>query len=246
MEQLLEKVRLLHIQNDFKNNGGEDKYFRMALLMEELGEICDALTKQKPNFKEEHADLLILLLGNCVAYDIDIIKLTSEKLDRLLKMKARTDGNGHSRLITELEEKNIIITGGGTGIPNSATHGALAVNGISIAYSNEGHCEGGHEPATFRVATEMGWDGRSVLAVKSSDLLIVIGGCNGTLNEITLAYLNNIPIWVLEDSSEMICRLKNFLYEGKYIDKRKNVEIEFFNSAQSMIEKLNSKNILQN
>ena len=105
MEQLLEKVRLLHIQNDFKNNGGEDKYFRMALLMEELGEICDALTKQKPNFKEEHADLLILLLGNCVSYDIDIIKLTSEKLDRLLKMKARTDGNGHSRLITELEEK---------------------------------------------------------------------------------------------------------------------------------------------
>lgn len=144
------------------------------------------------------------------------------------------------------EKKHIIITGGGTGIPNSATHGALAVNGISIAYSNEGHCEGGHEPATFRVATEMGWDGRSVLAVKSSDLLIVIGGCNGTLNEITLAYLNNIPIWVLEDSSEMICRLKNFLYEGKYIDKRKNVEIEFFNSAQSMIEKLNSKNILQN
>ena len=51
---------------------------------------------------------------------------------------------------------------------------------------------------------------------------------------------------VYEDSSEMICRLKNFLYEGKYIDKRKNVEIEFFNSAQSMIEKLNSKNILQN
>ena len=86
------------------------------------------------------------------------------------------------------EKKHIIITGGGTGIPNSATHGALAVNGISIAYSNEGHCEGGHEPATFRVATEMGWDGRSVLAVKSSDLLIVIGGCNGTLNEITLAY----------------------------------------------------------
>lgn len=54
------------------------------------------------------------------------------------------------------EKKHIIITGGGTGIPNSATHGALAVNGISIAYSNEGHCEGGHEPATFRVATEMG------------------------------------------------------------------------------------------
>ena len=49
------------------------------------------------------------------------------------------------------EKKHIIITGGGTGIPNSATHGALAVNGISIAYSNEGHCEGGHEPATLTI-----------------------------------------------------------------------------------------------
>lgn len=105
MDELIEKVRLLHIQNDFKNNGGEDKYYRMSLMMEELGEICEALTKQKDNFKEEHADLLILLLGNCVAYDIDIIKLTSEKLDRLLKMEAMTDEDGHTRLITSLGER---------------------------------------------------------------------------------------------------------------------------------------------
>ncbi|GFI32453.1 hypothetical protein IMSAGC013_03852 [Lachnospiraceae bacterium] len=105
MEELLEKVRLLHEQNDFKNNGGEDKYYRMSLLMEELGEICEALTKQKGNFKEEHADLLILLLGNCVAYDIDIVNLTSEKLDKLLKMKPKIDNDGHTRLITSLEEK---------------------------------------------------------------------------------------------------------------------------------------------
>lgn len=130
-----------------------------------------------------------------------------------------------------LKKKHIIITSGGTGIPDSATHGALSVNGLSIAYSSEGHCESRTEPATFRVATEMGWDGRSVLAVKSSDLLIVIGGCNGTLNEITLAYLNNILIWILKNSSEMICRIERFLYKGKYIDKRKNVEIEFFDSA---------------
>lgn len=104
MDELLEKVRLLHIKNDFKHNGGEDKYFRMSLLMEELGEICEALTKQKSNFKEEHADLLILLLGNCVAYDIDIIKLTSDKLDKLLKMSTRTDGSGHTRIVTALED----------------------------------------------------------------------------------------------------------------------------------------------
>lgn len=44
MEQLLEKVRLLHIQNDFKNNGGKISIFVNGVAYEELGEICDALT----------------------------------------------------------------------------------------------------------------------------------------------------------------------------------------------------------
>ena len=136
------------------------------------------------------------------------------------------------------EMSHIVITGGGTGIPSAATQGALAADGICIAYSNEGHCESTPEPATFRVATEMGWDGRSVLAVKSCDVLIVLGGCNGTLNEITLAYLNNIPIWILRDSSEMISRLHSFLYLGKYMDERKNVEIEFFDSVQDIIKRI--------
>ena len=75
MEQLLERVRELHIKNDFKNNGGEDKRFRMLLLMEELGEICSSITKNKGDFEEEHADLLILLLGNCIAYDLSLIHI---------------------------------------------------------------------------------------------------------------------------------------------------------------------------
>ena len=105
MEQLLEKVRLLHIQNDFKNN----KISKSACSSLKLGFCFVRASQISPNSSISNAILKYLssppLLGNCVAYDIDIIKLTSEKLDRLLKMKARTDGNGHSRLITELEEK---------------------------------------------------------------------------------------------------------------------------------------------
>ncbi|CEM62491.1 MazG nucleotide pyrophosphohydrolase domain-containing protein [Treponema phagedenis] len=100
MIELLDKVKQLHKQNDFKANGGEDKLFRMALIMEEVGEISEAITKDQDNFEEEHADLLILLLGNCVAYDIDILKLTNEKLDRLLKMKP-SKKNGYKRIITK-------------------------------------------------------------------------------------------------------------------------------------------------
>lgn len=100
MIELLDKVKQLHKQNNFKANGGEDKLFRMALIMEEVGEISEAITKDQDNFEEEHADLLILLLGNCVAYDIDILKLTNEKLDRLLKMKP-SKKNGYKRIITK-------------------------------------------------------------------------------------------------------------------------------------------------
>lgn len=100
MEELLEKVRLLHEKNDFANNGGEDKLYRMALIMEEVGEICEAITKGQDNFKEEHADLLILLLGNCIAYDIDITALANQKLDRILSMDKTVIGN-HARIITK-------------------------------------------------------------------------------------------------------------------------------------------------
>lgn len=77
----------------------------MMLLMEELGEICESITKSKSNFQEEHADLLILLLGNCVSYDIDIIDITSRKLDKLLKMEPVRNADGYSRLVTSNEKK---------------------------------------------------------------------------------------------------------------------------------------------
>ena len=107
LDELIYKVKLLHKQNDFNLKGGEDKYYRMCLLMEELGEICESLTKEKSNFNEEHADLLILLLGNCVAYNIDIAKLTSTKLNQLLKMKPIASTDGHIRLITKNIKKDL-------------------------------------------------------------------------------------------------------------------------------------------
>lgn len=123
-----------------------------------------------------------------------------------------------------------LVTGGGSGIPFAANEGSKNFNGNSIAFLYRDKATEKMELSTnakYNIYTDMGWDGRSVLAIKSSDLLIVVGGCNGTLNEITLAYLNSIPIFIIEDSSEMIKRFKAFLIDGKYIDYRKNIEIKF-------------------
>lgn len=136
-----------------------------------------------------------------------------------------------------------IITGGGEGIPYYCNKGASSVGGFNISFLNEGtqvdKYTDMYKVAKFNVHTEMGWDGRSVLAVKSSDCLIVLGGANGTLNEITLAYLNNIPIFILKESSELVIRLENFLIDGKYIDKRKNVKIVFFERNENIFNFFN-------
>ncbi|CAM4388483.1 hypothetical protein ACTNDP_14170 [Paenibacillus barengoltzii] len=102
MNDLLEAVRELHERHNFKNNGGEDALFRMNLIMEEVGEICSCLTKHKGNLAEEHADLLILLLGNCVAFNIDIETEFWKKMDKL-KSYSTIAANGHTRITSKGE-----------------------------------------------------------------------------------------------------------------------------------------------
>lgn len=97
---VLEKVRKLHLKNNFKNNGGEDKNFRLNLMIEELGEIAATITKDRGNFEEENADLLILLLGNVISYDFDILKYSNDKLDKLLNKKLYINKLGNGRLVT--------------------------------------------------------------------------------------------------------------------------------------------------
>jgi NTP pyrophosphatase (non-canonical NTP hydrolase) len=77
-------------------------FFRMNLLMEEVGEICQCLTKGKDAIAEEHADLLIVLLGNCFALGIDIESEFWRKIDKISRYGTRLTGN-HCRLVSPSE-----------------------------------------------------------------------------------------------------------------------------------------------
>lgn len=98
---LLRRVKRLHVTKGFAQHGGEDPYFRMALLMEEIGELCQCLTKMDGDLAEEHADTLIVLLGNVVAFGIDIVNVAHRKLDKLEGLEPRVI-NGHMRLVTKV------------------------------------------------------------------------------------------------------------------------------------------------
>ncbi len=88
---MLKAVQAFHDKHDFKNRGGEELTYRMALMAEELGEIGAAITKGKPKeqLAEEVADLFILLIGTAIAADFDLNDAFWKKMDKIMKHDAK-------------------------------------------------------------------------------------------------------------------------------------------------------------
>ena len=85
---MLAAVQAFHDKHDFKNTGGEEMAYRVALMTEELGEISACVTKGKDtaSLAEETADLLILLIGTAIAGGF---KLDDAFWDKMKKLEAR-------------------------------------------------------------------------------------------------------------------------------------------------------------
>jgi uncharacterized protein (TIGR00725 family) len=99
------------------------------------------------------------------------------------------------------------VTGATTGIPDMVAqafrrNGGFAL-GISPAENQREHCreyglpDGG---ADVMIYTGFGYKGRNVINIRSSDIVIILGGATGTLNEFTIAYDEAKIIGVLTGS----------------------------------------------
>jgi NTP pyrophosphatase (non-canonical NTP hydrolase) len=89
--QMLDAVQAFHDKHDFKNTGGEELAYRVALMTEELGEISACVTKGKDTgqLAEESADLLILLIGTAIAADFDLKQAFWEKMKKIESRQSR-------------------------------------------------------------------------------------------------------------------------------------------------------------
>ena len=91
---MMSRVASFHHKHRFSSEGnhGHDMGYRIALTVEELGELSAAITKGKPDEEaaEELADLLILLLGHSLAMEVDLEEEFHKKMDRVMTRKART------------------------------------------------------------------------------------------------------------------------------------------------------------
>ncbi|VAW90973.1 hypothetical protein MNBD_GAMMA21-2278 [hydrothermal vent metagenome] len=104
-QAMLETVQAFHDKHDFKNTGGEELTYRIALMAEELGEVSECVTKGKPreDLAEEVADLFILLIGTAIAADFDLSQAFWDKMDKLMLRKSKMI-DGRIR-VSEFREK---------------------------------------------------------------------------------------------------------------------------------------------
>ena len=88
---MLNAVQAFHDKHNFRENGGEELNYRVALMAEELGEISSCVTKGKSKdlLSEEVADLLILIMGTGIAAEFDLNEAFWKKMDKLMQRESR-------------------------------------------------------------------------------------------------------------------------------------------------------------
>lgn len=103
-EAMLSQVQAFHDKHDFKNTGGEELMYRIALMTEELGEIsaCASKGKSVEELAEECADLLILLMGTAIAQKFDLKQAFWNKMEKIMKRDSKMI-NGRIR-VSEFRE----------------------------------------------------------------------------------------------------------------------------------------------
>lgn len=91
---MMAAVKAFHEKHRFRETGGEELTYRVALMAEELGEISSCISKGKSTeaLAEEVADLLILVMGTGIAADFDLNAAFWAKMEKLMGRESRMVG----------------------------------------------------------------------------------------------------------------------------------------------------------
>ena len=136
-------------------------------------------------------------------------------------------------------EDCILITGATTGLPDLVArafrrNGGFAL-GVSPAENRREHVtryglpEDGADAIIF---TGFGYKGRNVINVRSADIVLILGGATGTLNEFTIAYDEGKIIGVLEGSGGIADRIREVI---KFCNKPATGKLFFDSSPADLV-----------
>jgi len=130
------------------------------------------------------------------------------------ELKAKCHELGHAIAA----EGCAILTGGCPGLPHCALTGCKEGGGLTIgvspAMSLHEHIHQYDSPTDnidVMIYTGAGLMGREVIGVRSSDIIVIIGGRSGTLGEFAIAYDEGRPIGVLTGTGGVADHIAEFL-----------------------------------
>lgn len=136
----------------------------------------------------------------------------------------------------------VTITGACPGLPLAAAQGAHTVGGqvigISPGLSLDEHLYKYHSPAEFHdvlIFTGSGLMGREVVNIRSSDIVVIVGGSSGTLGELAIAYDEGKLIGVLTGTGGITDVIPQIL---KACQKETGARLIYDNHPQKLIEQL--------
>jgi uncharacterized protein (TIGR00725 family) len=175
-------------------------------------------------------------------------------MGKLMKLKIGVMGSAsgmlskaHKKIAYELgtaiaENGCITITGACPGYPLEAARGAHdaggLVVGISPALSESEHIERYNSPIAYHdvlIFTGSGLMGREVVNIRSSDIVIIMGGHSGTLGEFSIAYDEGNLIGVLIGTGGITSEIEIIV---KIINKQTGSKVIYESEPRILLEKI--------
>jgi uncharacterized protein (TIGR00725 family) len=129
----------------------------------------------------------------------------------------------------------ITLNDGGGSAQEANSYGARAAGGLTVGLLPSLNKADANPYIDVPLRTGLG-EASYPLVVRASDAQIVIGGDSTTLNQLCLSYYHRRPAVVVEHSGGLSERLRSILYEGKYLDWRRQVETHFAASPAEAVK----------
>ena len=135
-----------------------------------------------------------------------------------------------------------LLTGACSGLPQAAASAAKSDGGqtigISPAVSLKEHVEFYHSPYEeydFLIFTGLGFMGRELINIRSSDIVVVVGGRSGTLGEFSIAYEEGKLIGVLSESGGITAVIPEL---EAHLGKETGAEVIYDGSPEHLVTRL--------
>lgn len=183
-----------------------------------------------------------------------ILKVHSQFLEDNMKLKVGVMGSASGKHSTQqkkiafdlgcavAERDCITVTGACSGLPFEAARGAKSkggfVVGISPALSEVEHIKKYQSPIANHdvlIFTGSGLMGREVVNIRSSDIVIIMGGHSGTLGEFSIAYDEGNLIGVFTNTGGIAAEIKHIV---RIMHKKTGAKIMYGTKPEELLDKL--------